>query len=244
MKGLILLPIGILALGGYVYAGSHLAQGTYAAVKGNGKLKTENRSVPAYTKVVIGSAFEGQFFESTPGPLTISAESNILPLIETKVENETLFVNVKGSVSTRKGFRITGRTAKLAAFEAGGAAKMELKNIGRHALKLEASGASKVSVFGTPSSLDVDASGASEIAFGTLTLESLIVELSGASKLSLAGTTKSANISASGASNFTGNISGEKFKAVASGASKVEIKGHFNTSTTSASGASSISKPY
>ena len=244
MKGLILLPVGILALGGYVYAGSHLAQGTYAAVKGNGKLKTENRSVPTYTKVVIGSAFEGQFFESTPGPVTISAESNILPLIETKVENGTLFVNVKGSVSTQKGFRITGRTAKLTTFEAAGAAKMELKNIGRHPLKLDASGASKVAVFGAPSSLDVDASGASNVSFGTLTLESLNAELSGASKLSLSGTAKSAIISVSGASKVTGNLSGDKFKAVASGASKVEIKGHFNSSTTNASGASSISKPH
>lgn len=242
MKGLILLPAGILALGGYVYAGSHLAQKSYDTVKGNGNVKTENRKVATYTKVVIGSAFEGQFFESTPGPLTISAESNILPLIETKVKDGTLYVTTKGSISTEKGFRITGRTAKISAFDAAGAAKMELKNIGRHPLKVDASGASKLVVFGAPSSLEVDASGASNVTFGTLTLESLSAELSGASKLTLAGTTKSATINASGASKFMGNISGGKFSAVATGASKVEVKGPFSSSTTDASGAAKISR--
>ncbi len=246
MKGLLLLPLGILALAGYVYAGSHLAQSTSKnsqTVKGNGKLVNENRKVPSYTKVVIGSSFEGQFFESTPGPLTISAETNLLPLIQTRVENGTLYVTTKGSMSTEKGFRITGRTAKIDGFHASGASNIELKNIGRHPLQVEASGASKLTVFGSPSNLKVDASGASQVSFGTLTLDSLIAEISGASKLSLSGTTKSATINASGASKFSGKISGGKFKAVASGASNVEIQGHFSSSSTSTSGASSISKP-
>ncbi len=247
MKALILLPVGVLALGGYVYAGSHLAQSTskrYPTVKGNGKVINQNRNVAPYTKVVIGSSFEGQFFESTPGPLTISAESNLLSMIETKVENGTLFVTTKGSISTEKGFRITGRTAKLSAFDANGAAKIELKNIGKHPLDIKTSGATKMTVFGSPSSLNVDASGASEVNFGTLTLDSVVAEVSGASKLRLAGTAKIAAINASGASHITAKLSGGKCKAVASGASNVEITGHFNTSSTSASGASSISKPH
>lgn len=247
MKALILLPVGVLALGGYVYAGSHLAQSTakrYPTVKGNGKVINQNRNVAPYNKIVIGSSFEGQFFESTPGPLTISAESNLLSMIETKVENGTLFVTTKGSISTEKGFRITGRTAKLSAFDANGAAKIELKNIGKHPLDIKTSGATKMTVFGSPSSLNVDASGASEVNFGTLTLDSVVAEVSGASKLTLAGTAKTAAISASGASHVTAKLSGGKCKAVASGASNVEITGHFNTSSTSASGASSISKPH
>jgi hypothetical protein len=247
MKALLLLPVGFLALGGYVYAGSHLAQSTskrYPTVKGNGKVINQNRNVAPYTKVVIGSSFEGQFFESTPGPLTISAESNLLSMIETKVENGTLFVTTKGSISTEKGFRITGRTAKISAFDASGAAKIELKNIGKHPLDVKTSGATKMNVFGTPSSLKVDASGASEVNFGTLTLDSVVAEVSGASKLTLAGTAKTAALNASGASHVTAKLSGGKCKAVASGASNVEITGHFNTSSTNASGASSISKPY
>jgi hypothetical protein len=247
MKALFLLPVGLLALGGYVYAGSHLAQSTskrYPTVKGNGKVINQNRNVAPYTKVVIGSSFEGQFFESTPGPLTISAESNLLSMIETKVENGTLYVTTKGSITTEKGFRITGRTAKISAFDASGAAKIELKNIGKHPLDLKTSGATKMSIFGAPSSLKVDASGASQISFGKLTLDSLVAEVSGASKLSLSGTAKSATVNASGASQISGKLSGGKFKAVASGASNVDISGYFNTSSTSASGASSISKPH
>lgn len=247
MKGLLLLPVGILALGGYVYAGSHLAQSTskkYAEVKGNGKLISQNRNVAPYTKVVIGSSFEGQFFESTPGPVTISAESNLQDLIETKVENGTLYVTTKGSISTEKGFRITGRTQKLEAFNAGGATKIELKNIGRHPLSLDVSGASKLTVFGSPSSLAVDASGASHVQLGSLNLDKLTAEISGASKLTLSGTAKTATIEASGASTFNGKLSGEKVRATASGASNVNISGHFTLSSTNASGASKISQPY
>ena len=246
MKALLLLPVGFLALGGYVYAGSHLAQSTsksYPTVKGNGKVINQNRNVAPYTKVVIGSSFEGQFFESTPGPLTISAESNLLSMIETKVENGTLYVATKGSITTEKGFRITGRTAKISSFDASGAAKIELKSIGKHPLDVKTSGATKMTIFGTPSSLKVDASGASQISFGTLNLDSIVAEVSGASKLSLSGTAKLATFNASGASKVTGKLSGEKFKANASGASQVDVNGHFNTTTTSASGASSISRP-
>jgi hypothetical protein len=100
-----------------------------------------------------------------------------------------------------------------------------------------------MTIFGTPSSLKVDASGASQISFGTLNLDSIVAEVSGASKLSLSGTAKSATFNASGASKVTGKLSGEKFQATASGASQVDVNGHFNTTTTSASGASSISRP-
>ena len=247
MKALLALPLGLLALGGYVFAGSHFAaaaQKEYKAIIGNGIQKTETRNVAPYTKIVIGSAFEGQFFETTPGPLSLSADSNILPLIETKVVNDTLIVNVKGSISTKKGFRITGRTAKISAIDANGAARIDLKNIGKHPLDIKGSGASRVIVFGSPSGLTVDASGASQVQLGTVALDSLLADLSGASKLTLSGTVKNANIEASGASQFSGKISGDKFKATASGASNVDVSGHFNTSTTSASGASKISRPY
>lgn len=247
MKALLALPVGLLVLGGYVYAGTHLAGAAhqnYKAIQGNGKLKVENRNVAPYTKIVIGSAFEGQFFETTPGPLSISADSNVLPLIETKVVNGTLIVNVKGSISTKNGFKITGRTAKISALRASGAANIELKNIGKHALEIEGDGAAKVNVFGSPTSLKADASGASQLTFGTLTLDTLVADLSGASKLTLSGTVKTATVEASGASNFDGKLSGNKFKATASGASNVNVSGHFNTSTTSASGAANISRPY
>lgn len=247
MKALLALPLGLLAFGGYVYAGTHFAGGVqqnFKGVQGNGKLKTENRAVAPYTKIVIGSAFEGQFFETTPGPLSISADSNILPLIETKVENGTLIVNVNGSINTKSGLKITGRAAKIEAIHAAGAANIELKNIGKHPLEVKGSGASKVNVFGSPTSLKADASGASNLTFGNLTLDTLRVDLSGASKLTLSGIAKTATIDASGASNFEGKLSGNRFKATASGASNVNISGHFNTSTTSASGAANISRPY
>lgn len=247
MKALLALPIGLLALGGYVYAGTQVKTSrasNYPKVEGNGKLKTENRAVPPYTKIEIGSAFEGQFFETTPGPLTISADSNILPLIQTRVEDGTLKVSIKGSINTKNGFKITGRTAKISALDASGAARIDLKNIGKHPLTVNGSGASQVHVFGSPTSLNTEASGASQLTFGTLNLDTLTADLSGASHLTVSGTAKNVVIEASGASNVDAKLSGNKFKATATGASNVNISGHFNTSTTSASGASNISRPY
>jgi hypothetical protein len=245
VKALLFLPLGAIALAGYVYAGHHIGLSSGGnQITGNGILKTQNRQVAPYSKIVIGSAFVGQFFETTPGPLTLSAESNVLPLIETKVENDTLYVNIKGSMSLKRGLRITGRTAKISSVDASGASQIELKNIGRHALTVKGSGASKVSVFGAPNSLKLDASGASQMKFGNLTLETLVADLSGASNLTLAGTVQNATVSASGASTFAGNISGGKFRGTASGASNLNISGHFTTCMTSASGASQISRPY
>lgn len=242
MKGLIALPIGALALGCYVYAGTHAVQ-NYKSVVGDGKLTTQNRKVGTYSKIVIGSAFEGQFFETTPGPLTISADSNLLPYIQTEVKQDTLYVKIKGSVSTKNGFRITGRTARISAVDASGATKLEIKGIGKHPLDLSASGASRLTIFGAPISVQADASGASAISLGSVTLEKLVAELSGASKINVSGTAKNVSIEASGASSFDGKLSGDKFAAEASGASNIRVKGHFNSSSASSSGASSITKP-
>lgn len=58
-------------------------------IRGNGRIVTENRSVPAFTQVKLSSSFD---VELSPGPVSVSitSDENLIKEIETEVEDGTL----------------------------------------------------------------------------------------------------------------------------------------------------------
>ncbi len=233
---LLALPIAIIGCDG-IHVG--LGHGFGPETKGNGKPKEESRTVGEYDKVIVGSAFNVEASEGKLGPIKVSADSNLLPIIKTEVKNRTLKVWIKGSMTTSSPLKLTLSTPSIKGFEASGATHVNLNLNSKHDLALGASGASDIKVNGDLIDLSCDLSGASRATFTTPSLTNLTANLSGASGLNFAGSVTSLNAELSGASTIKGRMHGNKVKVRLSGASSASL-GKFTNVDKEATGGSSV----
>lgn len=221
--------------GGVSFAGF----GQHSTTVGNGSHKEVSRSVEAYRKVVVGSAFQVEATEGPSKPLLVSADSNLLDSIKTEVKDNVLYVSIKGNVSSKTPFKLKLSTPIINGFDASGATKVNLKLQSRHEFELQGSGSSEVKIIGPISNLSCDLSGASRAGISTPNLGKVNVELSGASSLKMDGKLASLNADLSGASSLTGGISGNTLDIQLSGASNA-VLGKFGSVAKELSGASSL----
>jgi hypothetical protein len=223
------IPLGLVAWGGYLSLGAvslgHFQVQKWAkgVITGNGVLKKESRTVGEYDSISIGAAMKGRFTEKGLMPLSIEAESNLLPLVATRVEGRRLIIELRGNVSTNKVISISGSSKMIKELQASGASNVNLLQVKSHPLNLQASGASRITVDGLPNELKATLSGASSAVLGKLVLQNCIVELSGASRLSISGTTQMIRARLGGASTLDGGLRAKSGEVEASGASTLEL---------------------
>lgn len=70
-------------------------------VKGNGHVITDNRGLSGFTSVVSEGSFDVYVSTGSPASVKIEAEDNILPYIETYVDNNILRIDTKDDVWLR-----------------------------------------------------------------------------------------------------------------------------------------------
>lgn len=100
-------------------------------VKGNGNLITEKRTTSSYNGVNSSGSFHVILVEGEEGKLLIKAEENILPHIETEVENNTLKIGFKKglNIRTTKKVVITVPVTSIENVTLSGSGKIESKNV-------------------------------------------------------------------------------------------------------------------
>jgi len=214
-------------------------------IHGDGNVKTETRSVTAFTGVDVSGGLDITVKQDSSTSVTIETDANLQQYILTRVEDGVLHIYQENNTSLdpTKGIVIHISNPSFSSFEASGACDIHGENKIQHTGEInlhatgasnieldlsapkvtsELSGASGVKLSGTTKDLDIDASGASHAKCYELLTENANADLSGAS---------SANIFASV------KITGE-----ATGASDLTYKGSAATVTVNTSGAGSVKK--
>lgn len=79
------------------------------SIKGNGNVIQDSRQTEAYDKITLIGSASVELITGSEGKLTISAESNILPYVETVVKGNELIIKFKDNFnySSKKGVKIT-----------------------------------------------------------------------------------------------------------------------------------------
>nr|WP_297307067.1 head GIN domain-containing protein [uncultured Flavobacterium sp.] len=77
-------------------------------IEGNGNVITENRKTETYDQITLIGSPDVELIQGKEGNLQIQAESNLIPFIETKVENNKLTIKFKDgkSYKTKKGIKV------------------------------------------------------------------------------------------------------------------------------------------
>jgi len=209
-KILIVLLAGCVAL----VVGCHLP-----GIRGNGHIKTEDRTVSAFVNLDAGGAFEIEWQNGSPA-LRITTDENLLPYVENNVSGDTLHLRTREHVWPTHGIKVVISSPTRAGGKIRGAVKLTVKQLSGAIFALESKGASEVVLDGS--------------------IDQLLVDMTGASQLAAAGLqAKTAEISTTGAGDADVAVS-DSLKVVITGAGKVTYSGNPPTIKKQITGAGTI----
>jgi hypothetical protein len=88
-------------------------------IRGDGEIKTEDRPISDFSKVVVKGGYEIKW-SSGKAALKLSADENLLPLIKTVVSGHTLWIDSKEQLAPSKTITIILCSASLADMQLSG----------------------------------------------------------------------------------------------------------------------------
>jgi len=130
-------------------------------VRGSGIVRTESRSVSGFSLIAFKSEGKVTVQQTGKESLTISAEDNLLPLLESSVTNGILSIGTVNNVNINptKSIEFVIEVKSLESFNMAGAGRIEARDIqGKH-LNIELTGAGNMSIEGSADSLDLNLKG-------------------------------------------------------------------------------------
>ena len=112
-----LLPIGLLMV--FTFTGCHF----YECEKGSGETITVDREVPFFNQILLQGNYKLYFSQDTVQYLTIEAEDNILPLINTWVTaNDRLVIEMEECIRQHQTIKLYISTPEIKGIEINGSA--------------------------------------------------------------------------------------------------------------------------
>ncbi len=174
-------------------------------IKGDGVIKSEDRSIADFSRVVVTGGYEIQWSSGKPA-LNLSTDQNLLPLVETVVSGDTLQIESKDNLAPTKRITITLGSSSLAEVRLTGGNSFKAGQIAGHELKIESTGASEISIDGSITNLEVNLTGANHLNAKSLQAQTATLSLVGASEAEVA-VTDALKVSLTGACSvaYSGN---------------------------------------
>lgn len=150
--------------------------------RGSGNIQNEKRNVSEFKTVEIGGAFVVEITAQKDYALEVEADDNLLPLIKTESDGETLRIESEKRISSSNPVKIRISAPDIENLNLSGASKVSIVNLDNESLNVDSSGASKITGEGQTKNLTVEMSGASKFEGEKLAAEKVSVDASGASK--------------------------------------------------------------
>ncbi len=206
-----------------------------------GPTRTELRDLSGFTGVDAGGVFDITISPATEYSVSIEAGEQLLPLIETRVSNDTLKIKFDRSVKNVGDVKVVIGMPALNHVDLSGASALQVEpGFEADRFTVDLSGAASSSLDIAVNKLLVDLSGAADLELAGKAY-TLVLDASGASEISAEDMViRDAQIDLSGASEIDLNVTGE-LVVEASGASEVNCIGRPESSRVDTSGMSDIS---
>ncbi len=173
----------------------------WVGIRGNGHIKTEDRTVNAFTEIDTGGAFEIEWQSGSPA-LRITTDENLLSYVESDVSGDTLHLRTHEQIWPTHGIKVVISSPTRTGARIRGAVKLTAKQLAGPKFALEGSGASHVLLDGNIAELLADMTGASELDASGLQTKTAEISTTGAgdAEVAVAETLKVAITGALGAS--------------------------------------------
>lgn len=212
-------------------------------INGSGNIVTEDRTTGNFTGIEAGGAFEVELQNGNPTLVRVEADDNLIKLIETKIEGNTLKIAAKQGMSLNNAtYKVFITAPEIEYINMSGAATATIKGILKNStkIKLESSGAASIYGEIEAPEVETEASGAAAISISGRTKNYTAVSSGSATTKANSLLSETTSASSSGAANLQ-VYSSVNLKAEASGASNIHYKGG-GTTVIKVSGAANCEK--
>lgn len=155
---------------------------TPGPVAGQGAVTTEDRTDGEFQHLSVGGGLRVIVKAGSPVSVSLSAQPNLLPLIETDVEDGQLVVNIASpGLSSSQPITLTATVPDLHSLTLSGGANGTLE-LTASDLNLDVSGGARLEATGQVMNLVLTASGGADARLTTLVAQSATVTMSGGSR--------------------------------------------------------------
>jgi hypothetical protein len=177
----------------------------WRGIRGNGTIKTEQRTVTPFTRIEAGGFYDIQW---QPGPpsLSLTTDENLLSHIETSMSGSALKIETHGQIAPTHGITVVITSPSLAGAELSGALKLEATQLNGDRFALDTSGATKVTLAGRANRLIASLTGASKLNAESFQTEDIEISVTGAGRADVTATNSiKAAITGAGRVSYRGN---------------------------------------
>jgi hypothetical protein len=156
--------------------------GPVEIVRGSGTVVTETREAGGFDSITLDGAGQLVIDQTGSESLSITADDNFLPYIETRVRGRELIISIQKDVVfndiTELTYNVT--VSELIALELNGAADITISNLSGEEWSVELNGAGRITVAGEVTRQTVELNGAGSYEAAELKSQQAIVKHSGA----------------------------------------------------------------
>jgi hypothetical protein len=201
---LFILPLIALVLMSCQLANVNITRDT---VRPSGDLQSETRSVSGVERVVMEDLGKLTIIQGEEEGLTVEADDNLLPYIESRMRGSELVLEVQNDVRVTGSstIRYTLRVKDLNRITVAGAGEVQSERL-------------------VVDSLDLNVAGSGNIAIDSLETEELRADSSGSGNFSIAGKVNSQNITINGAGNYNaGDLESTSARVTINGAGNITV---------------------
>ena len=129
-------------------------------IRGDGIFKTESREVTTFSSISFKSVGKLKIQQTDKESLTIIAEDNILPTLESRVSNQTLYIsNANTSINPTEPIEFVVEVKSLESLNAKGVGSIEIKDIQGKQLSVFLDGVGSIAIAGNVDVLDLELTG-------------------------------------------------------------------------------------
>lgn len=193
--------------GGISINGQNVTTGN--AIQDIGVQKTEKRSLAPYRSVEIDN-FPGKVVLrfNKENSAVVTADQSVVPAIKTTVEDGTLFVGIKESISTRTALQLHLNAGEISSLRVKGIADVVMEDVVVDRLRLEIDGSGEIVAQGKVRELEAILSGSGDFKLNKLETEQCTVKIDGAGDAAVYVTgTLNAEVNGAGDIVYFGNPS-------------------------------------
>lgn len=214
--------------------------GSSKKIKGNGNVVTVKRTTSDYDGIAVGGSFDVILIKGEEGSISIEGEENIIPLIETEVNGNTLQIKYQKNtnISTTRRLTITVTYNDLEKISIGGSGNISGEdvikskdlsislggsgnitlNVDADDLSVNIGGSGNIKLTGKSDDLSCSIAGSGSIKAYDLSTDSLNASIAGSGSIKITVSTKiKAKVVGSGSVYYKGKPSNVDAKSVGSG---------------------------
>lgn len=205
-EGFFLNQQGNASTGKIIIDGVVVGEQNQSTIKGSGKYSEESRALPNFIKIRVLGGVDVIYNQNSATSLKITGDDNIITVIETNVDDETLNIAAKKSYSNQLPIRLQITSPALQAVFLDGSGEFTIGNINGSQLLINISGSSDITAAGKVNNLGIQLSGSGDINTQALNANDVTVNLVGSGDLLVMAHKKlTATILGAGKISYFGN---------------------------------------